>query len=212
MRFKVKRKKNDSLDDSDTNWFDDEYHFGFTTPESTISPYTGFTYIHRNDWIKIPVTFTDWEFRVEMLPYPPIAAFAAYVTSSDAISTTFNTGGYVCMRPLFRKRSESELWRNIDYGSVKFNLTGTYTETIADKHAESLVDDTDLTFGGTGLILDGNLKIFSTKFARLGSTEYIVANLNNASGDEYKGSVTVTIRVRLDDGYLHEFTHKLSKL
>lgn len=192
VRFKIKR-----------NGTIDEVRYGFTTQESTTTPYEGFNYIHRNDWIKIPVTFTDWQFRVEMLPYTPIAGYAAYVESADALETAFNTQGYICMHPLFRNITDvpADMWRTITDSGITLTLPhkqSDYTLTGTTK-AEYIAAD------GTGIILTGDLNIFDSKFVQLGSTENIVANLSTE-----KGTVTVTLRVKLG-GYLYEFSHNVTR-
>ena len=201
LRFKVKR-----------NGLYDEFRFGFTTKSG------GFNVIRRNDWIKIPIHFTDWQFRIEALSFVPIAGFAAHTVSADALSTTFNTGGYISLSPLFRHITDPEgAWRSFDDSAVTFvmptggNPYGTYNPDTA-KRVEAIDPVTN-----TGIILTGDLNIFTytddtkqrrTLFHRLGDTNQIVAELDN--NDDLGGTVTVTLRIKLGV-FTYEFSHNIIK-
>lgn len=212
VRFKLRRAKvaNPSVN-NDADWEADEYRFGFTTNTAD-----GFTYIYRNDWIKIPITLQDWQFRVELMPFTPIAGFAAYMGSADALTTQFNSGGYICMQPLFRNNAPEAsggdpagVWNGLDDSRIIFKMPSTYTDISATR-TEALITDTSDPAYNTGLILEGDLDIFTDRFQRIGSTETIVANLHQTN----LGTVTVTIRVKLkknntDPGGFYEFSHNI---
>lgn len=96
-----------------------EYRYGFTVNHAA----GGFTYICRNDWIKIPIEFGDWSFRIEALQFVPIAGYQTTVVSADALSAVFRTGGNICVRPMVRKNTDPEgVWRSIFDSEVEFNL------------------------------------------------------------------------------------------
>lgn len=200
LRFKVKR--NDTFE---------EQRFGITTNETE-----GFKVIRRNDWIKIPIHFTDWQFRIEVLSFPPISGFAAHTVSADALETTFNTGGYICLKPMFRNNltDPEGVWYGLDDPRITFvmptggNPYGPYALTATRVEA---IDGTS----NTGIIMKGELGIFNMRdastrmyFHRLGGTEQIVAELLN--DDTVGGLVTVTLRVKLDAFY-YEFSHNIIK-
>lgn len=182
-----------------------DYRYGFTLNSDGIgkdlsgTDINGFDYIHRNDWIKLPVMFTDWTFRIEALPFPPIAGFQARVLSADALSITFNSGGYIFLRPMFRNNHDAEgVWRGFDDGAVTFELPGEYT--VNGDVAESIDSDT-----GTGIILTGDLGIFEQRFVKLASGD-IVGKLTNESPKV--GMVTVTLKLVLE-GFHYQFNYNI---
>lgn len=182
-----------------------DYRYGFTLNSDGIgkdlsgTDINGFDYIHRNDWIKLPVMFTDWTFRIEALPFPPIAGFQARVLSADALSITFNSGGYIFLRPMFRNNHDEEgVWRGFDDGAVTFELPGEYT--VNGNVAESIDSDT-----GTGIILTGDLDIFEQRFVKLASGD-IVGKLTNESPKV--GMVTVTLKLVLE-GFHYQFNYNI---
>lgn len=185
----------------------EEFRYGFTVNSSTvIDGVQGFDYIRRNDWIKLPITFGDWSFRVETLPFPPIAGFQSRVVSADALSITFNTGGYIFLRPMFRNNSDTPgVWRSFDDSDVIFKLTGTYTGNTTTGPIESIDPNT-----GTGIILSGDLQIFEEGqyFVQLPSGD-IVGKLDNADGKV--GQVTVTLKVLLG-GLDYQFNYNIIKV
>ena len=190
-----------------------DYRYGFTVNSDTSGPIydptqangagtsttNGFNYIHRNDWIKLPIVFTDWTFRIEALPFPPIAGFQARVLAADALSITFNSGGYIFLRPMFRNNADPEgVWRGFDDSSVTFNLPGE-PYTISGNVAESIDSDTN-----TGVVLKGDLDIFEQRFVKLESGD-IVGKLTNT---EMVGMVTVTLKIKLD-GFPYQFNYNI---
>ena len=129
LRFKVQRKKDDS------NWYDEEIRYGVTTHHNLKNdaddPYGGynggFNVIRRNDWIHIPIVLTDWQFRIEPLALVPIAGYPAKTVSSDGLTATFSTGGYIILQPFVKKYNDST-WRDfsdpeITYGKDRANWT-----------------------------------------------------------------------------------------
>ena len=180
----------------------EEFRYGFTVNSAS----SGFDYIRRNDWIKLPIVVRDWRFRVEALPFPPIAGFQSRVVSADALSITFNTGGYIFLRPMFRKNSDPEgVWRNFDDSDVVFKLADNYTTNATTGAAECIDSES-----GTGLIMTGDLRIFEAGqyFTQLPSGD-IVGKLDNAEGKT--GMVTVTIKVKLE-GLEYEFNYNIYKV
>ena len=144
--------------------------------------------------------FTDWTFRIEALPFPPIAGFQARVLSADALSITFNSGGYIFLRPMFRNNHDAEgVWRGFDDGAVTFKLPGE-PYTVNGNVAESIDSDT-----GTGIILTGDLDIFEQRFVKLASGD-IVGKLTNESPKV--GMVTVTLKLILE-GFHYQFNYNI---
>ena len=203
IRLKLKRAKV-AAPATDADWYDDEVRFGMTTPYTDGSAGgNGFNVIRRNDWIQIPVLLTPWEFKVEMLSYVPIGGYpAAEVESGDALETTFKTLGYICMRPLFRNSMTDPplVWHTFtDVGATLTLPHAASDYTVSGSTATAIAGD------GTGIILTGDLGIFTDYFVQLGSTENIVANLSSSTG-----TVTVTLRVKLG-GYTYEFSHNVTR-
>lgn len=59
-------------------------------------------YINRNDWIRIPITLSDYDVKVEALFYPPIGGYPAIVEGIDpdgAQQFTFGTQGKFAIMP-----------------------------------------------------------------------------------------------------------------
>jgi hypothetical protein len=213
----------------------DDYRYGFTVNSETSGTSwpsgttNGFDYIRRNDWIKLPIMFTDWTFRIEALPFPPIAGFQARVLSADALSITFNSGGYIFLRPMFRNNADPEgVWRGFDDSDVTFVLPGepynvngetasplTVTKTQpyawttpATGVAES-IDYNSVTETGTktGIVMTGNLDIFEQRFVQLESGDIVGKLIND---DTKKGLVTVTIKLKLE-GFSYQFNYNILK-
>lgn len=195
LRFKVRR-----------NGQYEEYRYGFTVNHTTIDDdgTTGFTYIRRNDWIKIPITFCDWIFRIEALPFPPIAGFQSRVVTADALSITFNTGGYIVLHPAFRKNSDTAgMWRSFDDSSVVFSMgDGNWVTGDDGRYAECIDSET-----GTGMTMEGDLNIFEDKFFQLPSGD-IIGQLTN--DDNQYGEVTITMKVLLE-GFAYQFVYTIIK-
>ncbi|MBO4786480.1 MAG: FimB/Mfa2 family fimbrial subunit, partial [Prevotella sp.] len=133
----------------------EEMRYGFTVNSQTsgsawkTGTTNGFDYIRRNDWIKIPIMLTDWTFRIEALPFPPIAGFQARVLSADALSIAFNSGGYIFLRPMFRNNNDPEgVWRGFDDSDVTFVLRGE-PYTVNGSPAEELEITEENVYGWT---------------------------------------------------------------
>lgn len=111
VRFKINRQK------PDESWYDDELRYGFTTHHNGTTG--GFNVIRRNDWVHIPVYLRDWTFRIEAMPFVPIAGYPAVVVGNDALEATFSTGGYVILQPFAQKNNDG-IWRDCSDPEVTF--------------------------------------------------------------------------------------------
>ena len=119
-----------------------------------------------------------------------------------SMSITFNSGGYIFLRPMFRKNDDPEgVWRGFDDSDVIFKLTGEYTEK-----ASNVVESID-TETGTGIVLTGDLNIFEQRFVQLESGD-IVGKLTN--DDDKNGQVTLTIKLILG-GFAYQFNYNILK-
>ena len=185
-----------------------EYRYGFTVNHAE----GGFTNICRNDWIKIPINFSDWNFRIEALPFPPIAGFQSRVLTADALSITFNTGGYIVLKPMFRKSIDPVgSWRSFDDSSVDIELSGEYTQE-GGKYKCICTEDGDPA-KDTGIIISGDVNIFEKYedsedyqfFVKYPSGE-LVGKLSNEF--EGTGKVTASIIVKLD-GFAYQFNYTI---
>ena len=246
IRIKARRYRNaeeEDDEDDDPNNYVIDYRYGFTVNSETsgmsFDPLkedgegdniNGFNYIRRNDWIKLPIMFTDWTFRIEALPFPPIAGFQARVLSTDALSITFNSGGYIFLRPMFRNNADPEgVWRGFDDSDVTFVLPGEpYTvngvpasqQTITDTQQyawttplmHSVAESID-PVTGTGIVLTGDLGILEQRFVQLPSGD-IVGKLTNSktvdvtNPSKTVGMVTVTLKLKLD-GFAYQFNYNI---
>ena len=204
----------------------EEMRYGFTVNSQTsgsawkTGTTNGFDYIRRNDWIKIPIMLTDWTFRIEALPFPPIAGFQARVLSADALSIAFNSGGYIFLRPMFRNNNDPEgVWRGFDDSDVTFVLPGepyivngspAVEQEITDDNvygwttpATGVAESIDPTTG-TGIVITGDLAILEQRFVQIASGD-IVGQLTN---NKIAGMVTVTIKLQLG-GFAYQFNYNI---
>lgn len=71
-------------------------------------------YINRNDWIKIPISFTDWIVDFQVRFYPPIGGYPAVSnwaeTNSDSHYFTFGSQGTFIIIPKIRKANDGSSW------------------------------------------------------------------------------------------------------
>lgn len=107
LDFNVVKKQNVN----DATLAEDDYmRYGLTDPNTL-------TTIRRNDWIRIPIVFADWQMRLEAHSYPPIGGYPeaeVEETSSNEFKVLFTGGGDFTIRPFIRKFSETNLWFGID--------------------------------------------------------------------------------------------------
>ena len=204
----------------------EEMRYGFTVNSQTsgsawkTGTTNGFDYIRRNDWIKIPIMLTDWTFRIEALPFPPIAGFQTRVLSADALSIAFNSGGYIFLRPMFRNNNDPEgVWRGFDDSDVTFVLRGE-PYTVNGSPAEELEITEENVYGWTtpatgvaesidpetrtGIVITGDLAILEQRFVQIASGD-IVGQLTN---NKLAGMVTVTIKLQLG-GFAYQFNYNI---
>lgn len=136
------------------------------TDESTL------TAIRRNDWIRIPVVFTDWQMRLEALTYPPIGGYPEAEISeleSNEFVVAFDGGGDFSIRPFIRKFGDADNWFGIDNTT---RISGTPTITV---------DDTDGIFltapalTSTGEIR-GRMKVASGQHATITVTAKVITS------------------------------------
>ena len=161
LRFKVKRGSSDV----------EEIRYGFTSPSAN----DGFNVICRNDWIKIPIHFTGWQFRIEAIPFVPIAGYPAVLLSSDALNATFSTGGFIILQP-FAEKNHDGIWRDFSDPEVTF-------VSLSWKNSD-------------GSNVSGDDKIVKTAFAYDSGSKCITGELNNdLSLGTYKTTLTVNLKL-----------------
>jgi hypothetical protein len=161
LRFKVKRGSSDV----------EEIRYGFTSPSAN----DGFNVICRNDWIKIPIHFTGWQFRIEAIPFVPIAGYPAVLLSSDALNAEFSTGGYIILQP-FAEKDHDGTWRDFSDPEVTF-------VSLSWKNSD-------------GTNVSGDDKIVKTAFAYDSGSKCITGELNNdLSSGTYKTTLTVNLKL-----------------
>ena len=162
VRFRIQR-----------NGHDEEFRYGLTTAHDGSTG--GFNVIRRNDWIHIPVTLTDWQMRLEAMPFVPIAGYPAVLLGSDGLTATFSTGGFIILQPFVRKNDDGT-WRDFSDPEVTF-------QSISWKNS----DGTDVS---------GDGKILTQPFAYDAATQCITGQLSNSlpSGTH---KTTLTINVKL---------------
>ena len=169
VRFKIQRWNGSA-------WTDEEIRYGVTTHYSDgTTGHNGFNVIRRNDWIHIPVALRDWTFRVEPRAFVPIAGYPATTLSSDGLTTTFSTGGYIILQPFAQKNSDGT-WRDFSDPEVTF-VSMSWTNN----------DGTNVS--GSGKILESPLVYDPV-------TKCITGVLNNSlTGGKYMTTVTVNTKL-----------------
>lgn len=147
-------------------------------------------YIARNDYRKIPIVLTDWQFRIEPIALTPIAGYPAILLSSDALTATFSTGGPIALKPYVKKQTESA-WRDfsdpeVQFVSVSWKIKGDATENPS----------------GAG-------KMILSPFAYDDTSRYIIGELNNGitTSGTYETAITVTVKLGpTGSQYTYSFT------
>ena len=164
-------------------------------------------YIARNDYRKIPIVLTDWQFRIEPIAFTPIAGYPAKMLSSDALTATFSTGGYISLRP-YAKNQNDGVWRDFSDTEVTF-------VSLSWKNKEG----TDIAyFNSDGTLKDGtdpydpsdkpNHKIIKRAFDYDDANYCITGELdNNLNPGTYETAITVTVKLGPSGNqYIYSFT------
>lgn len=144
------------------------------------------TAIRRNDWIRIPVTFTDWQMRLEARTYPPIGGYPEAEieeTESNEFVVKFDGGGDFSIRPFIRKFNDGDNWFGIDNTSkvIVNNLPGMPAPAPGTESPVITVTDTDGIFltaphlTATGEIR-GRMKVASGKHATITLTARVITS------------------------------------
>lgn len=150
-------------------------------------------YIARNDYRKIPIVLTDWQFRIEPIAFTPIAGYPAKMLSSDALTATFSTGGMIALQPFVKKRTETT-WRDFDDSEVNPGVGTSWNESITWKN-------------DNGSKVSGTDKIIKTPFTYDPVTKYIIGELNNDLSESKKTAVTITMKLgTAPNQYTYSFT------
>lgn len=108
------------------------------------------TMIRRNDWIRIPVVFSDWQMRLEAHTYPPIGGYPEAEIDeleSNEFVVKFDGSGDFAIRPFIRKRLDGSAWFGLD---ERTKVAGAPVITIEDR---SLMFLKTPEFKSTGEIL-----------------------------------------------------------
>ena len=157
---------------------------------STATDDDKWNWIARNDYRKIPIVLTDWQFRIEPIALTPIAGYPAILLSSDALTATFSTGGPIALKPYVKKQTESA-WRDfsdpeVQVVSVSWKIKGDATENPS----------------GAG-------KMILSPFAYDDTSQYIIGELNNGitTSGTYETAITVTVKLGpTGSQYTYSFT------
>lgn len=134
-------------------------------------------YIARNDYRKIPIVLTDWQFRIEPIAFVPIAGYPAVTLSSDALKATFSTGGMIALQPFVKKRTDAT-W--LDFSDPEV--------TFVDIHWKNS-DGTDVS---------GDGKIVKTAFSYDDINKCIIGEMNQAkvsTSHNTKTAITITVKL-----------------
>ena len=118
-----------------------EYRYALTTKSWTEGDVTQYMRnINRNDWIKIPIKFTDYLLRVEALSYTPIGGYPAHqVDADDDHTTRFSTGGTFCISCHLKKYGTASWMRLNEYPVTSYTITTAGDDIFTDGGTPSLV-------------------------------------------------------------------------
>lgn len=129
------------------------------------------TLIHRNDWIRIPVTIADWLLHIDVLFYPPIGGYPEAEIDEDnsnEFTVTVKSGGDIVINP--------SVYR-YDIPDDKFTFT-----------------DTRRVLGTPTVSVTGDIGIFAAnKVPRLTSSGEILATLSHSN----TGTACITIQMEI---------------
>lgn len=81
-------------------------------PEETLYALTSdIQWLNRNDWLRIPVTFTDWSLECAVTFYPPIGGYPAVIVEekNHEYHVTFSSGGNFAIYPTIRRGATGEV-------------------------------------------------------------------------------------------------------
>ncbi len=82
------------------------------------------TEIKRNDWIRVPITLTDYRLKLNVEFYPPIGGYPPVTTAEeeDEYYVTFGTGGYFSIEAFAYKKGGTEIApKNVKILSVAYD-------------------------------------------------------------------------------------------
>lgn len=143
-------------------------------------------FIRRNDWIRIPISFSDWQMRIEARTYPPIGGYPEAEideNESNEFVVKFEGGGDFSIRPFIRKFGDDSGWFGIDNTA---KISGTPAITISDP--DNLFE-TAPALKSTGEIL-GKMKVLPGKTATITITVNVLTSPGVAKELERKIFVT----------------------
>lgn len=144
------------------------------------------TSIRRNDWIRIPIVFSEWHMRLEARNYPPIGGYPEaeiLEDNSNEFTITFQGGGEFTIRPFIRKYYDGSDWFGIDH---KTKIKGTPTITVEDG---SLLFTTAPHLTESGEII-GKMRILPGRKACVTITVEVIENADEVLADPTKPLVT----------------------
>ncbi len=144
------------------------------------------TYINRNDWIKIPITFTDWIIHWRMHYYPPIGGYPPLFEQSNDGTTV----ELVATTP-----GEFEFFSDIK------NNTGSYVLTETEWNDVSIVSCSETDLDGNALTAGKSL--FFTRPTKQTAKGTVAGNERYYIAGEFsnvEGKATVVIQFKLSTG------------
>lgn len=147
------------------------------------------TVIRRNDWIHIPIVFSEWQMRLEARNYPPIGGYPEAEideANGNEFLVTFQGGGEFSIRPYIRKYYDGSDWFGIDQTT---KISGTPTITVEDA---SLLFSTTPTLTHSGEII-GKMRIFAGLKACITISVDVIENAAEVQADPTKEIITKTL-------------------
>lgn len=138
---------------------------GVTQPERTFLT-KKITYINRNDWIRIPIEFSDWKIYWKLRTYPPIGGYPPLFDQNEdgsSLKATVTTGGEFELYPSKIMKGTQDFTSNVDWtkdvtltvleGSDDIFITEPHLEADPNKaNAKIIVGELDPKKTGTAKV------------------------------------------------------------
>lgn len=166
---------------------------GIEKPSKTL--YTNkITYINRNDWIKIPITFNgDWKIIWNLRMYPPIGGYPPVFNQNEdgtALTATVNIGGEFELYPFkVMMGSDTEnLASRVDWNKVEVSVeSGSDLFTKApyiDSYTKAIVGELDYSKTGTAKVRIDFYLVESTGVTTKLSCTFTIIRQNQAPSNQ----------------------------
>ncbi|MDE5814214.1 MAG: hypothetical protein K2H72_08010 [Muribaculaceae bacterium] len=118
-------------------------------------------YINRNDWIRIPIEFSDWKVFWKLRTYPPIGGYPSEFNQNEdgsTLSATVTYGGEFELYPskILKGANPHDYSGEVDWNKVEVSVVeddGLFTKApYLDKYTKAIVGELDYSKVGTAKV------------------------------------------------------------